>query len=376
MKYTIAAAPACVALLCALCCRTGRAAEDSTVLDAVRNSVELERAHKLPEAIAALGKLDSAAAAGYLANVRLGWLYYESANYPEAERYYQTACGAAPASIDALQGLLLSLLADNKFADAEATARKVLQLDPGNFYANLRLEIALRQQSKVSGAVEALKQLLAAYPSNYYVSAEFKELHKLDAAAANTIPAAEFFDAQATSAWQKSLDAETKGNYSDAIKALTYLYKSRPNSYLFSSRLGWLSYAKADYHGAESYYARALKASPQSIEAKLGYISPLAALKEYSQMATIAGQVLRSDHENYYGNLWQAVVLRQQHKPKAAEPILRHLLAAYPTDIAVLNELGQVRVALDDPAAARGQFALVLALDPGNKIATANLPTP
>jgi tetratricopeptide (TPR) repeat protein len=372
----IASVVACLALQSLFCSAAVQAADDAAQLDAVRKSVELERAGKLPDAIGALDKNESALAASYLLNVRLGWLNYESATYPEAERCYQIASGLAPASIEALQGLTLSLLAENKFADAEAAARKVLQLDAGNFSANLRLEIALRQQSKAAGAVEILRQLLVGYPSNYYVSEEFKELQKVDAAAANTIPAAEFFDAAAKTAWQKSLDAELKGNYADAIKALTYAFKARPNSYLFSSRLGWLSYAKGDYHGAESYYARALKAAPQSIEAKLGYLGPLAALKEYSQVAAIAGQVVRADKDNYYGNLWQAFALEKQHKPKAAEPILRHLLAEYPTDVTVLNELGQVRLALEDPAAARELFALALALDPGNAVATANMPKP
>ena len=224
----IASVVACLALQTLLCCAAMQAADDAAQLDAVRKSVELERAGKLPDAIAALGKDDSAATGSYFRNVRLGWLNYESATYPEAERYYQIASGLAPTSIEALQGLTLSLLAENKYADADAAARKVLQLDAGNFSANLRLAIALRQQSKVSGAVEILRQLLVGYPSNYYVAEEFKELQKADAAAANTIPAAEFFDASAKTAWQKSLDAELKGNYADAIKALTYAFKRDP----------------------------------------------------------------------------------------------------------------------------------------------------
>jgi hypothetical protein len=57
--------------------------------------------------------------------------------------------------------------------------------------------ISLRKQDKFTQSADLVRQLLVAYPSSLAVSNEFKELRKADAATANRIPAAEFFDATA-----------------------------------------------------------------------------------------------------------------------------------------------------------------------------------
>jgi len=306
---------------------------------AIKQSVASEKSQNYEQALAALTAVAAIQPNHYLLNARLGYLSLLTKNYADAEKYYQLAVKTSPKATEAWLGLASALLAQNKWAEAEATARKILAAEPQNYYAKLRLEIAYRQQQKHQEAATVLQQLLQAYPADLSVDQEYKALAKASLTAGQVAKPAEVFDERTEAAWQASLNAEQKGQWDDAIKALADVHKTHPKSYQLAVRLGWLHCNNRDYKTSESFYDQALKLAPLAIEAKLGRLSPLLAQARYADVETQANQVLKADPHNYYGLYWYVLALRLQNKTKVAEPYAERLAAAYPSDAKVLLEL-------------------------------------
>ncbi len=349
-------------------------AEEAIIRKSIQQSVESEKSKSYAKGIEALVADYASHSNHYHVNARLGWLHYLNADYVSAEKYYQVATRMAPKSVEALQGVLLSQLAQLKYADAESSAKKLLSLDSGNYYGRLRLEYALRMQQKYKEAGDVLQQLVAAYPADMSISTDIAALKVTPEGAAITVKIAETLDAKAETAWQASVTAEANGNYSEGIKPLADLSKTHGKSYLFNVRLGWLSYTSGDYKASETYYDQAIKTSPAAIEAKLGRLSPLLAQAKYDLVETQAAAIVGADSLNYYGNYWRAYALLQQPtKIKQAAPILERLLAAYPSDVNVMLNLAFIRIKDNQKAAAKDLLQQALSLDPSNAYATKTL---
>jgi len=142
---------------------TGLAFGGDAVLDAFAKSYKYEKAQNYNDAIKALVVLKDH---DYLVNLRLGWLYYSSGNYANSKQRYQMAITAAPKAIEPRLGYMLPLLAQARYAEVEAAAIQVLRMDSANYYASLRLAIALRMQGKLTQAAEINNSMLRLYPTD------------------------------------------------------------------------------------------------------------------------------------------------------------------------------------------------------------------
>lgn len=169
--------------------------------------------------------------------------------------------------------------------------------------------------------------------------------------------------------YSASHNHEKTQNYDDAISALTPLRKDNPRDYTLNLRLGWLYYLNANYANARKHYQQAAMVSRSSIEARLGYMLPLLAQERYEEVESVARLIIKVDYSNYYANLRLAYVLRLEKKYDQAEKILDHMLLLYPSDVSFLTELGLVKEAQNEPAAARQLFYDILTLNPDNPTA-------
>jgi tetratricopeptide (TPR) repeat protein len=136
------------------------------IASAYARSFELERAQRFDEAIRALGPVYRAYPTGYTVNLRMAYLFYRNGNHVNAITHYETAGSAAPFSLEPKLGRLLPLLAQERWAEAEALAYQVLSGDHFNYYANLRLLVALRAQRKLDAALQVALKMVTAYPTD------------------------------------------------------------------------------------------------------------------------------------------------------------------------------------------------------------------
>jgi tetratricopeptide (TPR) repeat protein len=129
-------------------------------------SYRYEKTQSYEDAIKAMAPVLAEYPQGYTVNLRLGWLHYLNGQQANAKAYYQTAMKTAPESIEARLGYTLPLLAQERYEEVEAVTRQILRVDASNYYANLRLAFALRQQKKLEPAEEILERMSTLYPTD------------------------------------------------------------------------------------------------------------------------------------------------------------------------------------------------------------------
>ena len=143
-----------------------------TVREPFSRSYAFETVKDYRQAIEALEPLLDRVEQQYLVSLRLGWLYYLSGDYQNSGSYYQAAIQAAPAATEPRVGYLLPLLAEQRYGEAETVAQQVLELDPANYYANLRLAYALRLQGQLPAAERIANKMLKLQPSDVSLLSE------------------------------------------------------------------------------------------------------------------------------------------------------------------------------------------------------------
>ena len=103
---------------------------------------------------------------GYTVNLRLGWLFYLEGRYREARKYYERALEVAPRAVEPLLGLSLTYMVQKRWKEVEELMTRVLKIDFYNYYGNLRLTQALREQKKYLQAEAVCRKMLSLYPTD------------------------------------------------------------------------------------------------------------------------------------------------------------------------------------------------------------------
>jgi tetratricopeptide (TPR) repeat protein len=342
-----------------------------TYAQAFAQSYEYEKHKDYAKAIAVLADQGKTHADQYLLNLRLAWLHYLNGQFDDAEKRYQAVMAANPKSIEAKNGCLLPMLAARRYKEAEALARQVTKNDPRNYYANLRLVVALRLQQKFDEALGIVQAMLTTYPADPHFAREMAIL-----SAAQTV-AAPSLSSEGKSKMDEALckcqQLEKEHKYTEAIQTLQDQHAAHPKDYALNLRLGWLHYLAGDYRNSADYYYAAIQVAPRSSEAGNGYLLPLLAQARYQDAESFARQIIKGDPGNYYANLRLAVALRLQGKYDEAEKVIRPMLDAYPTDVYYMTEMALLDVARDKKDAAKQSFHNLLALDPENATAKEQL---
>jgi tetratricopeptide (TPR) repeat protein len=97
-------------------------------------------------------------------------------------------------------------------------------------------------------------------------------------------------------AFSLSYTSEGKGEYKTALSIMESIQS--PTDYAVNLRLGWLSYLAGDLNASAKYYLTAIKLEPKSVEGRLGYAYPVAALKQWDKLAEIYEEILKVSMNN------------------------------------------------------------------------------
>jgi tetratricopeptide (TPR) repeat protein len=114
-------------------------------IDPWKESYRLENSFQYQAALNALNKVTSSSE---LLLLRRGWLNYLKGSNSQSIESYKKALNKNSQSLDARLGIILPLLAQQRWRESALNANKVLQVAPWNYYAHIRL----------MAAEEALKQ--------------------------------------------------------------------------------------------------------------------------------------------------------------------------------------------------------------------------
>jgi len=141
-------------------------------------------------------------------------------------------------------------------------------------------------------------------------------------------------DAQTSAAMQKafreSYADEFKRNYPASIADITPFYTE--NNYEINLRLGWLHFLNKNYTASEMYYSRSVSLRPNAVEAKFGYIKPLALLAIWNKVLDQYNDILKIDPQNTQANYWTGVIYYNRKQYDIAIKYFTKLIGLYPFD--------------------------------------------
>lgn len=148
-----------------LCVILSVMAQESKYQSAFYKSYESEQAGKYVTAINDLKpvyKPDS-----YLANIRLGWLYYLAKQYSESIKYYNIAISLKPYAIEARFGCIKPLSATENWEKVKENYIQILKIDPQNTLANYWLGVIYYNRKQYAAAAKLFEKVVNLHPLDY-----------------------------------------------------------------------------------------------------------------------------------------------------------------------------------------------------------------
>lgn len=163
-------------------------------------------------------------------------------------------------------------------------------------------------------------------------------------------------------AYKNSYAEEARKNYIEAINEIKPFYSD--NNYEANLRLGWLYFLSKNYPLSEIYYAKAVHLKPNAIEAKLGYVKPLALLDKKDNVLAQYAAILRIDPQNTQANYWTGVIYYYRKQYEVASRYFTRVVNLYPFDYDGNQMLAWSYLMIGNKAQARTYFEKALLIKP------------
>ena len=172
-------------------------------------------------------------------------------------------------------------------------------------------------------------------------------------------------------AFATSYDLETAGNFRDALAAIQDQYQS--DSYDFNIRCGWLNYNLGEHPKSAGYYKKAIEILPYSLEARFGYVLPLAALGKWNEVLGTYESMLRIDPKNTVVHYRMGAINYERKNYQTAYDHLEQVINLYPNDYDSNLLFAWINFQMGKLKEAKVLFNKVLLIKPGDGSATYGL---
>lgn len=172
-------------------------------------------------------------------------------------------------------------------------------------------------------------------------------------------------------AFEKSYSYEADGKYTEAIQEILNIFEE--TSYEHNLRLGWLYYMSGRFTESLPYYQKCFTLKPLSIEARLGYINPAAALGNWTQVEQQYTEILRIDPQNSLVNYRMALIAYGREDFHAALRYLNKVINLYPFDYDTVIMIAWTELKLGKLREAKVMFQKALLIRPGDASAKEGL---
>lgn len=136
-----------------------------TIQTAFVKSYESEKSGNYMDAINTMKTIYKADS--YIANIRLGWLYYLAKQYTESIKYYEKSISLKPYAIEARFGCVKPLSAMENWDKVKANYVEILKIDPQNTVANYWLGVIYYNRKDFVNATKLFEKVVNLYPLDY-----------------------------------------------------------------------------------------------------------------------------------------------------------------------------------------------------------------
>jgi tetratricopeptide (TPR) repeat protein len=173
------------------------------------------------------------------------------------------------------------------------------------------------------------------------------------------------------SAFDYSYKLEKASKYVDAINSIKGVYEE--SSYEMNLRLGWLNYLIGQQTTAISYYDKAIKLNPFSIEARFGYVMPASVLGNWELVKNQYLEILKVDPQNTKANYYLGLIYYNSKEYSKAQKNFEICANLYPFDYDSMLMYAWNSYFLGKLREAKVLFTKTLLIRPNDKSATEGL---
>ena len=166
-------------------------------------------------------------------------------------------------------------------------------------------------------------------------------------------------------AFSNSYAHESNKEYAAAIADINAVYSE--GSYAQNLRLGWLYYMQGEYLKSQNHYKKAKTLSPTSVEARIGYVYPTAAMENWDDVIKTYLSILEIDPRNTTANYRLGYIYYVRKDFSQASKYTAAVLALYPFDYDANVLLGRVMIAQGKIVEAKGYLQTALLYSPSSK---------
>ncbi len=168
-------------------------------------------------------------------------------------------------------------------------------------------------------------------------------------------------------AFKNSYTHETNAEYSKAIDVIKKVYDE--SSYETNLRLGWLNYQAGLFTESIAFYNKAILLMPMSIEARLGFVMPAAALGNWTQVIGRYNEILKIDPNNYTVNYRMGSIYYGKQDYQTAYKHFEKIANLYPFDYDALHMFAWTNYKMGKMREAKVLFGKALLNKPGDSSA-------
>jgi len=165
-------------------------------------------------------------------------------------------------------------------------------------------------------------------------------------------------------AWQKSITAETSGDYNAAMASVLEFKSAGGETYLASVRAGWLSYLAKEYEKAILFYTTAAKQEPRAMTPYLGMVAVYQAQSKTEDVLRAARAGIALDQFNRPLLLIAGEILYNQKDYRKAETYFERAHKLQPEDPIALSWLGWSQIMQNQVKLAVPMFAKLMQINP------------
>ena len=163
--------------------------------------------------------------------------------------------------------------------------------------------------------------------------------------------------------YRQSYTAEARGDYATAAEVMERLGPAG-GTYVAQLRKGWLHYLAGRHAVAAEAYQRAAALEPAAVEARLGAMLPLMALRRWKDAERFGEEAQALAPGDFTAVSRLAFIQYSQGQWARAEPLYRRALAAWPANAEMRTGLGWTLLKLGRNKEAREAFEAVLLFAP------------
>lgn len=131
-------------------------------------------------------------------------------------------------------------------------------------------------------------------------------------------------------AFQQSYIQEATGDNIKAVNTLKQVYSE--SSYELNLRLGWLSYLAGNFTESKAFYSKAVSLMPYAVEARFGYIYPMAAMGNWAEVIKQYEKIIEIMPNNTVAMHRLGLIYYGRNEYEKALPLFEKVVNLYPFD--------------------------------------------